>query len=362
MIKKFLFVSIVFSILVSCSPTNNKESLLVFSSKSIEVIISDSNEKKYQSTAYSIVKSLEPLLGTYSQSQLRLVELYYRSFIGAYITYGRKTQIDSSFYENTGDFLLSPINIMQFESTTNKYIVFLREKAIFDEDMETYRPIVRVFREETNKITQINTSDEFCSGQSCNRDWSLFNNLYSGIIDARFRPNAATFYVNEILLSNARFNYNHTFFKTLRLLARYFQYESFVDRFDNETIGFSRWNLGVSYSQDLTKIKFMRRNERYCYPSLNNCQEIRTKNNDQIEIDLNTKEIKFYSNYRWSSTTNPMVYKLNNSTKAIDFEKITNDLLKQFNYSLFHEYLHKTISDNNLNQTDIYKILLFYSL
>jgi hypothetical protein len=354
-------------LLISCSPlgsNQNPQNLLIFSNKTVEIVITDSLDKTHQSKAYQISQSLESLRGTYSLTTLKYAQLYYYSFIGDYELYGNKSILDLSFYENTGNYLVSPIQIFNFNANGHLYTIFLKEKSIFDDYDESYRSSVKVFREEDNKITQIRSSEEFCPTNAkdpCSKEWSYINNLYRGIIDTSLRPNAATFYVNEILLSNARINFDHPYFKTLRLLGRYFQFEFIPISFGGDTyIGFQPWNLGLSYKKDLSTLTFSRRRERYCYPSLSDCQEILNRNSDSISFDFVNKKITFYSNYRWKSTSNPVIYQLSNNLLNMDYDKITNNLIKQFNISLFQEYLFEIIQTHQLNQSDIFQLLLYY--
>jgi hypothetical protein len=349
-IFKFKPLIIIAVLLQSCNFGSNFQINYQDKNQTVKLLEVDKNN---QDIVTRMISKFQSFSNNYDSKKLALVQLYYRSFIDTLKLYGDRSFNENALWESQRDFLVTPVDIFDIKINEIVYTTFLSRYSIYRSNNEKYSPSIQVFKKIPSGYVQINVGDEFCPSTSnrCTREWSYFNDLYSGKVNGNFIfQSIDSFLVNEIIFTSSYLTFSYPFYDSLRIMARYFQYEN----------SFKKWQLGIEFGNNFESIKIFRRRERVCSPSLSNCQEIITQPYESITINFIKKEVYYFSTYRWY-TPQEKIFKLSPVQQKINISEKYQILLEaQSHIEFLDEFRSLKYTSNNpsgLNDSEIFSFI-----
>jgi hypothetical protein len=345
--NKLTFGLITFFLLTSCSNSTYTVQFQSTYNGSTHIIkMSNYDGDGWQSELSGILDKLnnEAFTSLFDTNAIFFSQLYYLSFSGEFDTYG------VPYYENdfalfsssNDDFLMSPVEIFKFNFLNDEYFVLYSEKTVYLSDSEEYRPNVEVFHLKQKTFNQLGDMYEhFSINGSVTNEWRAINDLYDGEVSSLFQKlDELTFLTNEIILSIAFLHYEDPLFTNFRLIARFMSISS----------------LGVEYDAESKILKYRRKRERRCWPSLSNCQSIETlpRSNYSFDFDMLSYTYGQFDGSRYTETKHELNYNLH-----FNFSKeLLDSLLEQKTYQDYYARLNQIYSQNSMSQKD--QIKLFF--
>ena len=286
----------------------------------------------------------EPFISLFNTNAIFFAQLYYLSFAGEFDLYGVPYYDEDFplFSSSNDDFLISPINIYSFDYQNDEYFVIYSQKSMYIKNSEEYRPNIEIFQLKEKTFYQIdNTTNHFSINGRVTSEWSAINDLYSGKVSSIFHYlDELTFLTNEIILSIAFLHYEDPLFINFRLIARFMSLST----------------LGVEYETESKILKYRRKSERRCSPSLSNCQFIYTLPSSNYSFDFqNLNYVNgVFDGSKYTETKHELKYNLH-----FNFSKeLLDSLLEQKTSQAYFARLSQIYSQNSMSQRD--QIKLFF--
>jgi hypothetical protein len=330
-------------ILGACSQGTNKNSYsILFQSEERILRINDERDLEGQGLANSIILLLDNIKNNYSENQLKLVQLYYRSHIQDFIIWGDNGYSKINYFHSSGDFSVSPIRIFENIIDSQKYIFIFSKYNVFSDYDESYRSSVTVFKDNNNIIEWIDAFDEFCNTNITLYEYcEPYNDLWSGRVSNKLNYQSVdSFIVNELILANSFITNSTPYYSSVRLLSRYFQ-------------SFPPYYLGVEYEIENKRIVFARKRERICSPSISNCQEIITLSFSNYMFDFQKNEVYNYTN------ENTTIHKIEKYFSEDFIQEAYDNLLSIVTADEFQNSLIDLKSKNNFSQAELFAFLTY---